>query len=91
MKSACFTIVSGADGGNFVSSLATVGKRPVQSVALSVIIGRLEDMCAFLFRKNVEADLLKFPSAWPLDVSIRVRSTAREAAMILEGLMKKVP
>lgn len=46
-------------------------------------------MRAFLFGKNVEADLLKFPAVWPLDGSIRVRATAREAAMILEGLMKK--
>ena len=91
-KSTCFTLVSGkgADGGNFISSLATArGKRPIQVVVLSAAIGRLEDMRAFLFGKDVEADLLEFPATRPLDGSIRVRPTVRTAAMLLEGLMKK--
>ena len=47
------------------------GKKLIQAVALLATIGRLDNMQTFLFGKDVESNLLKFPTTLPLDDVIR--------------------
>ena len=50
---------------------------PPQWAALSATIGRLEDICSFLFGSREQATCLSFPAARAIDAQIQITSTNR--------------
>ena len=63
-------------------------KNPIQVAALSATVSRLEDIRTFLFGEDVDADLLSFPAARHIDGDTRTCHSVKEAALLLERLMK---
>ncbi len=63
-------------------------KNPIQVAALSATVSRSEDIRTFLFGSDVDADMLRFPAARRIDGDTRICHSVKEAALLLERLMK---